>query len=87
MGQASCAASVCILARLAALVPRPRVNLTRYHGVFAPNSNHRAPGPGQRFTASTPSPLGSVVNPARWRRLLTSAGTSRPLVSLLGVPV
>jgi hypothetical protein len=30
------------LARLAALVPRPRVNLTRYHGVFAPNSAHRA---------------------------------------------
>jgi hypothetical protein len=30
------------LGRLAALVPRPRVNLTRYHGVFAPNSAHRA---------------------------------------------
>ena len=30
------------LARLAALVPRPRVNLTRYHGVFAPNSGHHA---------------------------------------------
>ena len=30
------------LARLAALLPRPRVNLTRYHGVFAPNSAHRA---------------------------------------------
>ncbi len=29
------------LARLAALVPRARVNLTRYHGVFAPNSAHR----------------------------------------------
>jgi hypothetical protein len=27
---------------LAALVPKPRVNLTRYHGVFAPNSSHRA---------------------------------------------
>ena len=26
------------VARLAALVPRPRVNLTRFHGVFAPNS-------------------------------------------------
>jgi hypothetical protein len=42
------------MARLAALaprtlallagwaLPRPRVNLTRYHGVFAPNSPHRA---------------------------------------------
>jgi hypothetical protein len=23
-------------------VPKPRVNLTRYHGVFAPNSKYRA---------------------------------------------
>jgi ribosomal protein S27E len=29
------------IARLAALVPKPRVNLTRFHGVFAPNSKHR----------------------------------------------
>ena len=27
---------------LAALVPKPRVNLTRFHGVLAPNSKHRA---------------------------------------------
>ena len=27
--------------QLAALVPKPRVNLTRFHGVFAPNSKHR----------------------------------------------
>jgi len=30
------------IARLAALAPKPRVNLTRFHGVFAPNSKHRA---------------------------------------------
>ena len=30
------------MTRLAALVLKPRVNLTRYHGVFAPNSEHRA---------------------------------------------
>lgn len=30
------------LARLAALVPKPRVNLTRFHGVFAPHSKWRA---------------------------------------------
>lgn len=30
------------IARLSALVPKPRVNLTRFHGVFAPNSKHRA---------------------------------------------
>ena len=30
------------ISRLVALVPKPRVNLTRFHGVFAPNSNYRA---------------------------------------------
>ena len=30
------------IAKLVALVPKPRVNLTRYHGVFAPNSKYRA---------------------------------------------
>ena len=29
------------IGRLAALVPRPRVNLTRFHGVFSPNSKLR----------------------------------------------
>lgn len=29
------------IAKLAALVPRPRVNLTRFHGVLAPNSKDR----------------------------------------------
>src|SRR4030065_676571 len=31
-----------VIVRLAALVPKPRVNLTRLHGVFAPNSHLRA---------------------------------------------
>ena len=30
------------ISRLVSLIPKPRVNLTRYHGVFAPNSKHRA---------------------------------------------
>ena len=30
------------ISKLAALVPKPRVNLTRFHGVFALNSKHRA---------------------------------------------
>jgi len=29
------------IAHLAALVPRPRLNLTRFHGIFAPNFKHR----------------------------------------------
>jgi hypothetical protein len=30
------------ISKLAALIPSPRVNLTRFHGVFAPHSNYRA---------------------------------------------
>jgi len=30
------------ISRLVALVPKPRVNLTRFHGVFAPNRKYRA---------------------------------------------
>ncbi len=29
------------MAKLAALIPKPKVNLTRFHGVFAPNSKYR----------------------------------------------
>jgi hypothetical protein len=34
-------ASMHVIARLAALVLRPRVNLARYHGLFAPRARHR----------------------------------------------
>jgi hypothetical protein len=43
-------------ARLAALVSKSRVNLTRYHGVFAPNSRDRA--------AVTPAKRGKGAKPA-----------------------
>ena len=46
------------IAKLAALVPKPRVNLTRFHGVFAPNSKHRVdvtPAKrGKKSSKSTP---------------------------------
>ncbi len=45
------------ISRLVALVPKPRVNLTRFHGVFAPNSKHRA--------QVTPARRGKVKNPRR----------------------
>jgi hypothetical protein len=48
------------LSRLAALVPKPRVHLTRYHGVFAPHSALRAEitpaGRGGKSTAETRTP-------------------------------
>ncbi len=47
------------IARLAALIPKPRVNLTRFHGVFAPNSKHRAlitpAGRGKEPSQKTPA--------------------------------
>ena len=39
------------LSRLASLVPRPRTNLIRFHGVFAPNFKHRC-----MITPKTKSP-------------------------------
>jgi len=49
------------IAKLAALVPRPRVNLTRFHGVFAPNSKHRVQvtPTGRGKGSKTKSPDGS----------------------------
>ena len=44
------------IARLAALVPKPRFHLTRFHGVFAPNSKHRAAVTGDGKDKQHPSP-------------------------------
>ena len=50
------------LARLAALVPSPGVNLTRYHGVFAPNHRLRALiVPGRRGRAGAGTGQGGAV--------------------------
>ena len=39
------------IARLAALVPKPRVNLARFHGVFAPRAEQQASGCGDASEA------------------------------------
>jgi len=58
------------LARLAALVPKPRVNLTRFHGVFAANSRFRSEVmPGRRGKASNPL----EKSPAERRRAMNWA--------------
>ena len=55
------------IARLAALVPEPRMNLTRFHGVFAPNSKHRTlvtpakRGKGKKPKAADDGSLPNVV--------------------------
>ncbi len=50
---------------LAALVPRPRVNLTRYHGVLAPNHRWRAEvtpsGRGRKTGRGTAQPERSAI--------------------------
>jgi hypothetical protein len=44
-----------VIAHLAALVPKPRGNLTRFHGVFAPNGKRRSQvTPARRGKGSKP---------------------------------
>jgi hypothetical protein len=58
------------LAKLAALVPKPRVNLTRFHGVFAANSRFRSEvTPARRGRRSGQSDK----TPAERRRAMTWA--------------
>ena len=59
-----------LMARLAALVPPPRMHLTRFHGVFAPHSKLRAAvtpahrGIGCAEAACASRRAGAAANPA-----------------------
>lgn len=67
------------LAKLAALVPRPRANLTRYHGVLAPNAKYRnliVPTPNARQRAEKKRKYTTATEPP------PSAQTDRPLAPL-----
>ena len=61
--------------RLAALVPRPRLHLIRFHGVLAPNAKLRSkivPAPAERAAAPSTdyaSPQGETPRMS-WARLL-----------------
>ena len=58
-----------LMARLAALVPPPRMHLTRYHGVFAPHSKLRAAvTPAHRGMGAAKQP---PADPAKPRRRVT----------------
>lgn len=62
------------IARLAALVPKPRAHLTRYHGVFAPASPDRARiVPGIRAAAAASAGEGGAVSTSDRQRSLTWA--------------
>ena len=59
--------------RLAALVPRPRLHLIRFHGVLAPHAGLRAAiVPGPAHNAAVPADEQAHGAPARmgWARLL-----------------
>ncbi len=66
------------IAKLVALVPKPTVNLTRFRGVFAPNSKHRArvtpakrgkgrkPKAADEAQAQTPAERRAAMTWAHW---------------------
>ena len=57
-----------MLEKLAALVPPPRLNLVRYHGVLAPNATDRAqivPGPKPADEATDTGGSEGEITPAR----------------------
>ena len=59
--------------RLAALVPRPRLHLIRYHGVLAPNAKLRGaviPQPEQRDNAPAHEHAHGQAARMSWARLL-----------------
>lgn len=45
------------ISRLVALVPKPRVNLTRFHGVFAPNRSNRITPPFKSVSSNPQKPV------------------------------
>jgi len=69
-----------LMARLAALVPRPRLNLTRFHGVFAPNCKHRRSlAPKRKPGAEKPeTPLAPMSWTQRLRRVFAIDIETRP---------
>ena len=62
------------ISRLVALIPKPRVNLTRFHGVFAPNSKHRAEvTPAKRGKVKKPQSPDEDQTPVECRAAMTWA--------------
>jgi hypothetical protein len=67
------------IARLAALVPKPRINLTRYHGVLAPNHRWRGlvtpakRGKGVKRTSNTEARSPADCLPAERHAAMTWA--------------
>jgi len=70
--------SLDFIARLAALVPKPRVNLARSHGIFAPNSTHRVRvTPAKRGRGSRRGTRGDAEEPTLGERRAAMTWTQR----------
>jgi len=83
------------IARLAALVPKPRVNLTRFHGVFAPHSSLRSKvtpgGSARRCRGDTPETASERRAAMTWAQRLkrvfrVDIETCRPIAAGPGAP-
>ena len=59
------------IAKLASLVPKPKVNLTRFHGVFAPNSKHRTEVTPARSGKGRRKAIGQDKTPEESRSAMT----------------
>jgi|TARA_Y100000310_G_scaffold286900_1_gene311438 hypothetical protein len=73
------------IARLAALVPRPRTHLTRYHGVLAPNSPFRravVPGSGPTKRRSSRPKTSSQTCSRSKPTLHADTGADQPIAPL-----
>lgn len=70
------------IAKLAALVPKPRVNLTRFHGVFAPNSKHRSHVTPARRGKANPSQTQDDKTPEQRRQAMTWAQRLKRVFSI-----
>jgi len=75
-----------LIARLAALVPPPRMHLTRYHGVFAPHSRLRAAvTPAHRGLGAAKQPPAGAATPQTPRHVAMS--WARRLKRVFGVEI
>jgi hypothetical protein len=63
------------MARLAALVPRPRTHLVRFHGLFAPNARHR------RLVVPAPAPEDAKNTRSQAQFAMTWAQRAAPACS------
>ena len=71
------------IARLVTLVPRPKVNLNRYHGAFAPHSKYRAlVTPAQRGTGKKAKATQQPPDPTPAERRAWPRPASRPVPGL-----